>query len=116
MPAKRERICTFPGCRNLTTTGRCPAHTRTTRYHTSPDARVAKQFLNSAAWLKLRALKLSITPWCEECERRGVPISKPATQVDHIKPRHSHPELRLTQSNLQSLCDECHGEKTRRGE
>jgi 5-methylcytosine-specific restriction endonuclease McrA len=57
-----------------------------------------------------------MTPWCEECERNGIPISRPAIDVDHIQPREKRPELSLTLSNLQSLCKECHGKKTRRGE
>jgi 5-methylcytosine-specific restriction protein A len=112
---QRERLCNFPGCRFLTLGRYCDLHARSTRYHTSPAAKESKRFLNSAAWLKLRALKLLQTPWCEECAKTK-PSSVPATQVDHILPRHSHPELRLVYSNLQSLCDQCHGEKTRRGE
>jgi len=27
--------------------------------------------------------------------------------VDHIKPRHTHPELKLERSNLQVLCYDC---------
>lgn len=114
MPTKRERLCTYPGCKNLTTSGRCQVHARSTRYHTSPAAKESKQFLNSAAWLKLRVFKLSQTPWCEECEKHGK--TKPATDVDHILPRHTHPQLKLSFPNLQSLCKECHGAKTRRGE
>jgi 5-methylcytosine-specific restriction enzyme A len=113
---KREKLCSFPGCKVLTTSRHCELHTRSTSYHTSPDARASKQFLNSTAWLRLRSLKLSITPWCEECEREGVTISVPASQVDHVKPRATHPELKLMLTNLQSLCDACHGKKTRRGE
>ena len=113
--AKREKLCAFPGCRVLTDSRFCPTHVRSTSYHTSPSARESKQFLNSAVWLKLRALKLSMTPWCEECDRNGVKISVPASQVDHIEPRDKRPDLKLTLSNLQSLCDGCHGKKTRRG-
>ena len=116
MIRKRERICCYPGCKVLTTSRHCPLHTRSTSYHTSPDARASKQFLNSAAWLALRKVKLSMTPWCEECERNGVAISVGATQVDHIQPRDKRPDLKLTLSNLQSLCDQCHGRKTRMGE
>jgi 5-methylcytosine-specific restriction protein A len=90
-------------------------HTRATSYHTSPTAKASKQFLNSSVWLKLRDYKLSLVPWCELCAKVK-PISVPATQVDHIQPRHTHPHLKLDLGNLQSICDECHGAKTRRGE
>lgn len=115
MATKRERLCNYPGCKCLTLGRHCEKHTRSTRYHTSPAARESKRFLNSAAWLKLRDYKLSETPWCEQCAKTK-PISVPAMEVDHIKPRHSHPSLKLVFENLQSLCKECHGIKTRRGE
>lgn len=115
MPRSKTRLCTYPGCKNLTLSSRCEAHTKTTRYHTSPNAKESKRFLNSAAWIKLRDFKLMQTPWCEECAKNK-PVSVPATDVDHILPRHTHPSLKLAFSNLQSLCKECHGAKTRRGE
>jgi 5-methylcytosine-specific restriction protein A len=111
---KRENLCSFPGCKVLTTSRHCPIHTRSTSYYTSPDARASKQFLNSTAWLRLRALKLSITPWCEECAKTK-PISVGAIDVDHIIPRHVRRDLALDLKNLQSLCKECHGRKTRLG-
>lgn len=115
MAKRRERLCSFPGCKHLTLSRFCDQHMRTRRLYQSDYDRESKRFLNSVAWRNLSALKLSETPWCEECALTN-PLSVPATQVDHIKPRRTHPELALEPSNLQSLCDECHGRKTRRGE
>lgn len=112
--SSRPSLCSFPGCRVLTTTGRCLDHSYSK--FASDWARQSKKFLNSAAWIRCREQKLRETPWCEQCEMAEPCRLVPATQVDHIKPRHSHPGLRLTMSNLQSLCDCCHGKKTRRGE
>ncbi len=111
---KRLRLCRYPGCKHLTMAGYCELHAKSTKYHTSPAARESKKFLNSAAWLNLRDLKISMHPWCEECAK-SKPISVPAHEVDHVLPRHTHPSLKLDINNLQSLCKECHGKKTRKG-
>lgn len=114
-PRRTDRICSFPACRIILPTN---APATTTRCHIHQDTWQAesKRFLHSAAWLRARAAKLAETPWCEQCQRDNPLSLEPATQVDHIKPRHSHRDLWLTPSNLQSLCDRCHGEKTGRGE
>lgn len=36
----------------------------------------------------------------------------PATVVDHIKDIATHPDLRLDDDNLQSMCAQCHNRKT----
>lgn len=110
---QRASLCGYVGCRTLTTTGRCPEHTRTITG--GRQFRESKAFLNSAAWIRLRNRKLDDTPWCELCAKQHAqPV--PATQVDHILPRHSHPSRKLDYDNLQSLCATCHGIKTARGE
>lgn len=38
--------------------------------------------------------------------------TKTATQVDHIKPVVTHPELELDPNNLRSVCDPCHTHRT----
>jgi 5-methylcytosine-specific restriction protein A len=113
-PSNKAGLCTFPGCRMLTTTGRCLDHTP--MKFASEWTRDSKKFLNSSAWLRARDQKLAETPWCEHCEREDPLRPTPATQVDHIKPRHSHPELKLVMANLQSLCDRHHGIKTASGQ
>jgi 5-methylcytosine-specific restriction protein A len=104
------RLCSFPGCRAVVLGGRCEEHRRVSADF-SERRREGKQFLNSVAWRRCRAHKLSIAPWCELCEaRKDQPV--PAVDVHHILPRHTQPELSLTLSNLQSLCRRCHGELT----
>lgn len=66
-------------------------------------------FLLSFEWRKLRMRVLvKRGNRCECCgmsPRDGIVI-----HVDHIKPRRTHPELALTESNLQVLCEVCnHG-------
>ena len=66
-------------------------------------------FYRSTAWRKLRAIKISMNPFCELCEKKG--IVKAAKEVDHIKPiRQGGAPLSL--DNLQSLCTPCHAAKS----
>lgn len=69
-------------------------------------------FYSSRAWIALRNIKRSISPWCESCEKQGA--LAPTEDIDHIKPRATHPELELVLKNLQGLCKECHSKKTAR--
>lgn len=43
---------------------------------------------------------------CQECKRYGKTTE--ATTVHHVIPRLDQPELRLSDSNLISLCGKCH--------
>ena len=62
-------------------------------------------------WQKVRKMKIRQDPCCEACDKQGVDTI--ATVVHHIKEITTHPELRLTMSNLVSLCwnhhEEVHG-------
>ena len=66
--------------------------------------------LQSVRWQKLRLIKLSNNPLCEVCERVGR-ITE-AEEVDHILPRIERPDLTFVYSNLQSVCKDCHTEKS----
>lgn len=68
-------------------------------------------FYQSRRWRSLRALKLSESPLCEECQRKG--ILTPAQMVDHIVPINKG-GTPLDMSNLQSLCGSCHAAKSAR--
>ena len=106
-------ICNHPGCRRITTGRFCTEHSRAPAVR-SPEALERDKFLDTAAWKRCRAAKLAIDSDCEICAAKGK--FEPAIDVDHIKPRRTHPELALDLRNLQSLCERCHGQKTRRGE
>lgn len=43
---------------------------------------------------------------CQECKKQGK--YREATTVHHIKHLKDYPWLALTDSNLESVCDECH--------
>lgn len=51
-------------------------------------------------------------PFCRFCEQKGFEVT-PAEVVDHIIPLVDRPDLKLTTSNLQSLCGRCHAYKGR---
>lgn len=63
-------------------------------------------FLSSYEWatIRMRALKLygSKCQCCGATSKDGSVIN-----VDHIKPRRTHPELALDVTNLQILCGDC---------
>jgi hypothetical protein len=67
---------------------------------------VADDFLGSREWLELRYRMLKKqSGWCQLCGHKGCPANP--IQVDHIKPRSTHPHLALVESNLQVLCRQC---------
>ncbi len=66
-------------------------------------------FLASYEWRRVRMEVLKEQgPRCACCG--ASPKDGVRVHVDHIKPRKTHPELRLEKSNLQVLCEVCnHG-------
>jgi 5-methylcytosine-specific restriction endonuclease McrA len=70
---------------------------------------IAKIFYASAEWLRKRAEILKRDNHeCQICKSRG--RFSPATCVHHIKHLLMRWDLRLTDDNLLSLCDQCHNE------
>lgn len=65
---------------------------------------------STVAWLRLRRLKLSETPLCEACTRRGRHII--AEHVDHVVSIASGGEAFPPTAGLMSLCPSCHSIKT----
>lgn len=64
------------------------------------------EFLQSREWLDLRYRVLKKhNGWCQLCGHKGSPENP--IQVDHIKPRATHPQLALIENNLQVLCRAC---------
>lgn len=69
----------------------------------------SSEFLQSYAWRKVRMVALKkYGPRCQCCG--ATPNEGAVMNVDHIKPRRTHPQLALDVDNLQILCGECnHG-------
>lgn len=77
----------------------------------------ADPFYKRKAWLAVRLLALERDQYiCQEClrqyEQGKIIRPKRAEMVHHIKPRKLYPELELTLSNLESLCNTCHERMT----
>jgi 5-methylcytosine-specific restriction enzyme A len=100
MPAAALRPCLRPGCGALVNSGYCHAH--------KPKERKTSEKGLGADWRKLRALKLATHPICQIRIRCQGDV---ATEVDHIIPRCTRPDLRLEWSNLQSACRACNQAK-----
>jgi 5-methylcytosine-specific restriction enzyme A len=82
---------------------RCPRCTRA--YDQGRPAHF--RFYTSPPWRDLRLQVLAEQPWCAAgCGRVSV-------DVDHKIPRAQRPDLALERANLEALCRECHGKKTR---
>ena len=64
-----------------------------------------EKFYTLSPWRKLRAYKLSITPFCERCNDL-------ASEVHHVIERKIRPDLELNITNLESLCKTCHSKHT----
>src|SRR5574343_544961 len=101
------RLCLQPGCSRVRVRdGRCAAHLQA---HNARRGTTTERGYG-ADWQKLRAIVLASEPLCRHCNAQGRTTA--ATQVDHIVPIERAPQLRLVRSNLQPLCDDCHGAKT----
>lgn len=65
---------------------------------------------HSTRWQKLRKLKKIVSPFCEECEKRG--IIKPAYIVHHKEwineQNYQDNNVFFNLENLESVCLECH--------
>ena len=73
-------------------------------------------FYVSPEWRRVRDKRLKADRYiCQECGVvcLGKRRNKPAPQVDHIKPRKTHPALELDMDNLRTLCHPCHSKRTR---
>lgn len=71
------------------------------------------EFLESREWLDLRYRVLKKRGGsCQLCGSRG--SKENPIQVDHIKPRSTHPQLSLVEGNLQVLCRMCNLGKSNR--
>jgi 5-methylcytosine-specific restriction enzyme A len=74
------------------------------------EQRKRNPFYDTPRWRKLSKIHKIKYPLCKHCKDKGV--TKQVDHTDHILPITTHPQLRYTWSNLQSLCISCHNTKT----
>ena len=68
---------------------------------------MSNPFYRTGVWKKKRLNVLRRDEYlCQECKKYGRRVE--AKVVHHIKELEDYPELRLTSSNLQSVCAQCH--------
>jgi 5-methylcytosine-specific restriction endonuclease McrA len=68
-------------------------------HHRDP---IIVRFYRSAAWRKLRALKINSDPVCEYC------LTEPTAEVHHEEPVKVNFDKALEYANLKSACKSCH--------
>lgn len=62
-------------------------------------------------WERASRRRLAEFPFCAECQRNG--RTEAATVTDHIIPHRGNLDLFWDAKNHQSLCESCHGVKSR---
>ena len=108
-----KRPCTHPGCRMLTTDGRCPKHPPSIRKREVDQHRAGSAERGYGwRWRKAREGFLRHHPLCKMCQAVGV--VRAATDVDHIVPHRGDKTIFWDSSNWQPLCHGCHSSKTAR--
>ena len=73
----------------------------------SMDVRAAR---GTPRYKRARRRFLAQNPLCAQCRADGITVA--ATELDHIKPAHTHPDLFWDRTNWQGLCRACHEAKT----
>lgn len=108
-----KRECSYPSCTTLVDTkqgSRCTVHNPHKLYDKTQRDDTWK-FYRTREWKRIRDVRLKMdNHMCVRCRDQGV--MRQAQMVDHIKPIKTHWQLRLSLSNLQSLCFSCHNYKT----
>lgn len=111
MPYKPKKPCAYPGCAKLTHERYCEKHKQVTdkQYNQYERDKNSQAFYESVVWRRLRRIKLSEQPLCEECLKENKTVK--ASMADHIVPV-KQGGAALDIFNLQSLCNACHSRKS----
>lgn len=111
MPTKGFRACPEPGCKNLTSGGRCPDHQRHTANPWQP-------FYESAQWRRMSARVRAEDRSCRCTGECGGHHAAPCGSTRQLEVDHrvalSDGGPRLERANLRLLCRRCHEGKTHR--
>lgn len=102
------RPCSFPGCGDKAEyRGRCKLHARTYE-----DSKPYRDLYGSKKWENTSIAWRKKHPLCAVCEKEG--RVTPASEVDHVEPHRGDSVKFFDNNNIQSICRECHQEKTRK--
>lgn len=74
------------------------------------DTAFAFKFRSSRAWKRLRKVKLSMNPICEDPfgDHQKFKTTANGDHVHHIKSIREEPEMRAELTNLMTVCHRCH--------
>lgn len=106
MPNKSLRLCSNPGCSELTDKAYCAKHTK--QYNKQRRSSYKRGY--DSRWRKARVVFLRSNPVCVECKKQGWHV--PATVVDHIVSHKGDMKLFWDINNWQALCKRHHDIKT----
>ena len=101
MPRKPRKMCSYPGCPELTYSRYCVEHNnlRMKEYNSNQrDKACSKRY--TGEWLTIRKNYIAEHPYCEECLKWGK--FKDVEHVHHIKPLSEGGSNEA--NNLKSLC------------
>ncbi len=108
MPGKSFKACAYLHCPVLTKDTYCDKHSKEVHkeYKKNRNDKREQKFYSSKAWINLRNVKRQMNPLCEICMTKDK--LTPVDIVHHIVEVKEDWSLRLTLSNLQSVCVSCH--------
>jgi len=101
------RVCSEPGCPELTRSGKCEAHRKAARKVSDAKRPSSSERGYDAKWRRTRAEYLARYP---DCEEPG--CNELATDVDHIDGQGPNGPRGHDWSNLRSLCHPHHSKRT----
>ena len=121
MALKPWKPCRYSRCPSLTRDTHCEGHLIDKHNDRADDQRFydryrrderSTKFYKSKEWRKIRPYVFGLSHGlCDQCRGRGIITS--GSVVDHKTPLKRDYSLRLTISNLWTLCHDCHNKKTR---
>ncbi|WP_025848701.1 HNH endonuclease [Paenibacillus ehimensis] len=112
MPAKPKKPCAFPTCPNLTKDRYCESHQDRAKQERQYYDRYVRDkklvaFYHSVEWQRVRKQALMRDHGlCQQCLKEKQIVT--ADMVHHLREVKEAWHLRLTLSNLVSLCNACH--------
>lgn len=111
-PRKALKVCSQPGCPELTPEGRCDAHRREAEQRRGS----ASQRGYNRAWERTRAAYLKDHPVCECDDCAALPYTQrpAATDVDHIDGLGPNGPRGHDPANLRAYAHACHSRRTAR--
>ena len=116
MASKAKRFCTYPGCSNLTSSGRCEAHRKESKKQYNSNRQSVRERGYNTQWDKTSKKHKELNPLCVECLKIGEVT--PTQITHHIIPEQlcvqiGRHDLIYDMDNLKADCITHHGNETK---